>query len=252
MKTFITNTVMSAGKILIDNLDKISHLQKKSRNDYATNVDIEVERFLKKEILQKFPSHTIVAEEEGTHQGNNRECWFIDPISSTDNYIHGFPHFAISLSFKRNNVFTHAAVYDPVAHELFYAEENKGAYLNNKKIHCSATDDLKKALVFADVGHRADDDTEMEFEYFRKTVLSVNAIRRIGSMALELCYVACGRADASILHHGDRFALPAGVLMVMESGGNVTDRSDNEWHENSPSTIATNGLLHEQIIRSLK
>lgn len=247
------NAVREAGKILMDNLGNIKSLELKRKNDYVSNVDIAAEHKIIETILSNFPEHNIIAEESGTQNRKSRYTWFIDPISSTDNYIHSLPHFAVSLALQEDESFVLAVVFDPLTNEFFYAEKGKGAYLNNSRIVVSSISDISKAMLCVGMNKKGmGDDIEEGIAFFTKFLFISSPLRKIGSTALEMCYVACGRIEAHINNHSDMFSIPAGKLILGEAGGIVTDFDNNDWGCDSKNVIASNGNIHGSLIELLR
>ncbi|MFC1629719.1 inositol monophosphatase family protein [Patescibacteria group bacterium] len=253
IKNVAIKAVKEAGVILMNNIHKIKSVGLKQRNDYVTNIDIEVESRIKEIIQSNFPEHHgIVAEESGIEKKDSEYIWFIDPISSTGNYIHGLPHFAVSVAVQKNSEFVLAAVYDPYYDELFYTEKGRGAFLNNKIINISNTDELSRAIICIGIHKKGDAKTKEGLKYFEKIVSTHAEFRRIGSTSLQVCYVACGRIDAHINNHSDIFAIPSGKLILEEAGGVVTDFNNNPWNLSSKTIVASNGKFHKTLIALLK
>lgn len=248
IKNVALSAIQEAGKILMENINEIKEISLKQRNDYITNVDIEAENKIKEIIKSTFPNHSFIAEESEIEKNNSAYTWYIDPISETNNYIHRLPHFAVALALQHNNEFILSAVLDPFFNELFYAEKGNGAYLNGKQIHVSNIDDLTKSFIFIVINSRSLENKKEGMKYFQTLLPSIASFRRIGSLALELCYVACGRVEGHTYTKTDIFSIPAGKLILEEAGGIVTDFAGKRWNLQSENIVATNGRIHNQLL----
>lgn len=247
-KEIAINAASEAGKILLDNLGKIKSAELKQKKDYVTNVDRLVEDKIKEIIKSRFPNHNIVTEESEVENRKSEYTWFIDPISSTTNFIHSLPHFAVSIALRKNNDFVLAVVFDPFYDELFCAEKGNGSFLNNSRIQVSDVEKISRSIICVGIYNRGDANIKEGIEYF-KNVVEEGSFRRIGSTALEICYIACGRVEAHINKHSDIFAIPAGKLILEEAGGKLTDFENKNWNLESKSIIATNGKIHDELVK---
>jgi len=168
--------------------------------------------------------------------------------------VHGLPHFGIALTLGKGEGFIFSAVYDPFFKELFWAEKGKGAYLEEERIHVSETSELKKVLIFA--ATKGIEDKEKGKLFYQTTwpklIYSVASFRRMGSLALELAYVACGRVDAQMHFPNDAFSIPCGKVILEEAGGKVTDFQGRPWTRQSGSVIASNGKIHDDLVKILQ
>ena len=235
----------------MENINNIKEISLKQRNDYLTNVDIEAEKVIKSAIKSVFPQHSFVAEESAIEQNSPEYTWYIDPISSTIYYVHGLPHFAGAIALQVRNQLIFSAVLDPFFQELIYAEKGQGAYLNNKRISVSSTATLAEALLFMVIQTKGDGNKEEGVRCFERLLPQIATYRRLGSLALELCYVAAGRMDGQVCAGTDIFSIPAGKLIVEEAGGRVTDFAGGDWGLTSGSVLATNGRVHDDIMEVL-
>lgn len=251
-KDVAIEAIKEAGQLLRKNSKKVAQINLKQRNDYVTNIDIEVESLIKNRINESFPNHSIIAEETGIKKKDSDYSWYIDPIGATSNFIHGLPHFACSLALRKENKLLFSVVLDPFYDELFYAEQGKGAYLNDQRISVSETNKLSSSILFLGIHNRGNIDLEKGFNYFENVFGKISEYRRIGSTALQLCWVACGRADGHLNNHNDIFAVAAGKLILEEAGGKLTDFEGRKWSEKSESVLATNGKLHNNLVNLLK
>ncbi len=250
MKEFIYNTIKLAGRHLRDNFSSELIIEKKGMRDPVTQIDKETEIIIVNEITKYFPSHSIITEEElSTEKGD--ETWIIDPLDGTCNYAHRIPHFGVSIAFMKNNEITHGAVYDPSRDELFYAEKNKGAFLNDKRINVSSNDKLMDCLLATGFAYNRNDVEDTNVDNFNKFIMDVQDIRRKGSAALDLCYVACGRFDGFWELYLHKWDVAAGMLLVSEANGIVTDKNNKPYKLGEKLIIADNGLIHEKMLKRL-
>lgn len=239
--------VRAAGKILVENLNKEREVRFKTHpHDYVTDLDIQSENQIKEILKKTFPEHSIVAEESEIEEKSSLYTWFIDPLSSTANYIHNFPHFAVAVALRSQDEFILGVVYDPFFDELFWAEKDKGAFLNDRQIYVSKISNINDAMILP-VMHSTD-----TAEYIRKILsLGAGGMRHIGSTSLQLCYIACGRAEAHINNDSDIFAIPAGKVILEEAGGRVSDFQNQDWNLASKTILASNSRVGSDLVKVL-
>ncbi len=225
---------------------------KTSSIDLVTDVDRASDRLAVDRISAERPEDSILAEETGSHHRNDAEYrWIIDPLDGTTNYAHGFPHFCVSIGVERSGERFAGAIYDPMREEMFTATRGGGAFLNGKAIRVSKTAQLDRALLATGFGydvHRAEDDN---LENFRRFVKRAQGLRRAGSAALDLAYVACGRFDGFwelSLHPWD---VSAGLLIIEEAGGRISNLEGGAVPASGDRCLATNGHLHEGMLQVL-
>ncbi len=207
-----------ASKILIRDFGEIEKLQvsKKGPSDFVTNSDFKAEKLIIDELKKARPKYSIVSEESGVENNKDKSnSWIIDPIDGTVNFLHGIPHFAISIALKSNNEIVSGLIFDPIKNEMFYAEKNNGAFFNNQRIKVSKKNDIKDCL-FATGGKLKN---EPDITY-----------RKSGSAALDMAYVAAGRYDGYFQNHLNLWDIAAGIILVREAGGmlNEIDLSENK------------------------
>lgn len=251
MKNFLKTIITEAGRIAMEYKSRLVDVKvdRKSDKDLVTEADVAVENYLVGEIAKRYPDHGIVGEESGTHAGNEYR-WIIDPIDGTTSFVHDQPFFSISVALEKDGQTILAGVNAPALGELFIAEKGKGATLNDKPIHVSARDKLIDCVLgtgFACVRQNLEHNN---LPYFAKVVTAVRGIRRYGSAAIDLSYVACGKLDGFWELNLKIYDIAAGVLIVTEAGGVVTDfagKTDNQPFE----TLATNGKIHTELSEML-
>ncbi|MFA6099000.1 MAG: inositol monophosphatase family protein [Patescibacteria group bacterium] len=245
----------SAGQILMKYYPDIrsTSIIKKGKHDIVTKADMMTNTAIIKAIEKVFPDHDIYSEETGLKNKPGSYKWVIDPLDGTSNYAMHIPLFCTSISLVHKGSIIISVIYAPYLNELFIAEKGKGAFLNNKRIHVSGTKVLKEAFLFLGRGHG-----KPVYKNFlklqkrlRKDVIN---IRFIGSASMNMAYVASGRTDSYIQvpPESHLWDTAAGVLLVKEAGGQVSDFRGRPWKFNSLGVVASNGLIHQQLIKKLK
>jgi myo-inositol-1(or 4)-monophosphatase len=244
--------VVRAGDLQMASFGGEVRVDKKGEIDLVTEVDLAVERMLRALVAERFPDHSVLAEELQQPDGTaSRYCWVFDPIDGTTNYAHGLPIFCSSLALEVDGVAMVGAVYDPSRRELFTAERNGGAYLNGARLKVSTADGLIDALLctgFPYDVHQTLDDIVGLFGAF---VGRARGVRRLGSAAIDLCYVAAGRLDGfweSRLHPWD---VAAGALIVEEAGGRVTGYDGSPFTSRRTDLVASNRVLHTAMLETI-
>ena len=227
-----------ASKVLIRDFGEIEKLQvsKKGPSDFVTNSDIKAEKIIIDELTKGRPDYSIISEENGVKKNkDNKNTWIIDPIDGTVNFLHGIPHFATSIALKRESEIISGLIFDPIKNEMFYAEKNNGAYLNNKRIRVSKRNELDDCL-FVTGGKIKN---EFDFTY-----------RKSGCAALDMAYVAAGRYDGYFQNNLNLWDIAAGIVLVKEAGGilNKIDISTNKNIKIIASSPDINSKLHEKLI----
>lgn len=249
----IETLARGAGAILRDGYNKEHTIQYKGEIDLVTETDHASESFLLNEIASKFSGGHILTEETGSIAGTNEDLWFIDPLDGTVNYAHHIPIFCVSIGFALNGRMSHAAVYDPLRDEMFTAERGKGAFLNGKKIQVSETKELGKSLLVT--GFPYDTwNTELDnFKYFERLGKKTQGVRRLGSAALDGCYVAAGRFDAFWEFKLKPWDIAAAGLICEEAGAKVTAVDGRADYLSAPlSIIASTPGIYDELKEQLK
>ncbi len=243
--------VLQAGRIQRAHFGTDVQVDKKGVIDLVTQVDLEVERCFRNMIGERFPSHAILAEELGDHAGvpaQPRYCWVFDPIDGTVNYAHGLPIFCASLALEIDGVPSIAAVYDPMREELFTAELGSGARVNGAPLGVSTTSGLVDAMLCTGFPYDVHETVDEVIGLFGAFVAEARAVRRLGSAALDLCYVAAGRFDGFWEQRLHPWDMAAGALIVAEAGGTVSTLAGASFDSREGSVVATNGLLHDAML----
>ncbi len=252
MLNFAKETAVQAGNILLEKFGKRIHISKKGEIDLVTEADLASEKFIIERIKTRYPLHAILAEESGDAVliGDGDWKWIIDPLDGTTNYAHGYPCFCVTIAVEYDGEIVIAVTYDPTRDELFAAERGDGASLNNKTISVSETDKLGDALLVT--GFPYDISKRDNFaEHFTDMLLKSRAVRRDGSAAIDLAYVACGRFDGFWEDGLNPWDMAAGVLLVEEAGGRVSYYDGSKFSIYRPPLCASNGSIHEDMLEIL-
>jgi myo-inositol-1(or 4)-monophosphatase len=248
----ISAIARGAGEILRAGFNQSNHVELKGVIDLVTEVDQQSETYILAEIKKQFPDHKVIAEESGEVQGNSGHAWYVDPIDGTTNYAHGLPIFAVSIAYAYHGEVILGVVYNPIRDEMFSAEKGKGAWLNGKPIHTTSRVELNKSLLVTGFRYDRFTNPDNNLENFKRLALQVRGIRRLGSAALDLCFVAAGRVDGYWEIHLELWDLAAGMLIAREAGAVVTKRDGSQDIFISPlSVVAANPGLHQAILAEL-
>jgi myo-inositol-1(or 4)-monophosphatase len=251
MLDWTINLAYRAGALLRSGLERERLLELKSRAEVVTDVDRASEALIVDAIRQQFPHHRIVAEEGGAAEGSSDFTWLIDPLDGTNNYAHGFPFFCVSLGLLQGDQPLLGVVYDPLRNELFSAERGQGARCNGRRLHVSATPSLGAALLTSGFPYNRFSNTDNNLREFGRLLLRAQDVRRPGSAALDLAYIAAGRSEGHWelgLHPWD---VAAGALLVTEAGGTITDWQGQPWTVWNERMVATNGAIHSELLAAL-
>ena len=232
-----------------ENVDRLT-VNQKGQHDYASEVDFQAEREIIRIIRNAYPSHAILAEESGEHKGNDY-VWVIDPLDGTTNFLHGFPQYSVSIALKRKGKIELGVIYDPGRDELFTAERGGGSMLNNHRIRVAHQSSLQGALLGTGFPFRSEEYLDDYLGMFRSLCAATSGIRRPGSAALDLAYVAAGRLDGFWEIGLKEWDMAAGVLLIQEAGG-VTDFSFNANYLKSGNIIAGNPKMHQLIYQRVE
>jgi myo-inositol-1(or 4)-monophosphatase len=237
-----------AGQMLLDNLDASRDIVFKGAVDLVTNFDDRSQKMIFDRLLKDFPDHDFIAEEGLDRIKGSPYRWIFDPLDGTTNYAHRFPVFSVSIALAQNGQIICGVVYDPTRDELFSGLKNEGAFLNGKRIEVSTTDDLNKSLLATGFPYDLRESEENNISHFNHFVVKAQAIRRCGSAALDLCYVACGRFDGFWELKLKPWDVAAASLIVQEAGGYLTGFKNQEFSIHSQETLGSNGLIHRQML----
>jgi myo-inositol-1(or 4)-monophosphatase len=250
---YIENLARQAGAILRAGYDKEHQVDYKGVIDLVTEVDHQSEKYLLGEVQKDFPDHHIFSEESGIIQGNDDQVWYIDPLDGTVNYAHHIPIFCVSIAYASRSNLTLGAVYDPLRDEMFLAERGKGASLNGRSLRVSSATELQKSLLVTGFPYDAWNTTQDNFANFVKFGKLTQGVRRLGSAALDLCYVAAGRFDGFWEMALKPWDVAAGALICEEAGARVTNVDGGADYISPPqSVIACTPGIHTRMLDELR
>jgi len=236
-----------AGALLATYFERRVAIEIKGEHDLVTEADRASEQLVIERLRSHFPSHSIVAEEGGGHTGSSEFCWYVDPLDGTTNFAHGFPMYNVTMALEQSGELVAGVVFDPMRNEMFASERGSGAYLNNRRIRVSKAARLQDTLVATGFPSRKRHlDVNIHF-YFQVAMLT-HGVRRAGSAALDLSYVACGRLDGFWEFGLNPWDMAAGILLVTEAGGKCSDMKGGPVNLRGPHVMADNGAVHEEML----
>ncbi|MFO7558848.1 MAG: inositol monophosphatase family protein [Desulfobacterales bacterium] len=247
-----TDAAFKGAEILHSFFGKIENIVKKGEIDLLTEADTASEKMIIETIRKRFPDHAILAEESGLTAGNSEFQWIIDPLDGTTNFAHQLGVFAVSIAFAVNGEPVIGIVINPVTGEFFSARKGKGAALNGKQIRVSERSHVSESLLVTGFPYDFKTILRPLLQRFENCLGAARGIRRLGSAALDLCYVASGRFDGFWEQNLKPWDTAAGVVIARESGASVTDFSDNPFGVEKTEILATNGKIHKEMISLLE
>lgn len=245
-----------AGKIVKEGYNSHKEVSHKGVVDLVTEYDVRTEKYIITELKKYFPDYTLVGEE--THEGNGyhyKKAIYIDPIDGTTNFVHGIPHLAISIGVWEAGKPRFALVYNPILEEMFWAEEGKGAYCNDQKLQVSTQEKLQNALIatgFPYAKVNAGVEYHWVIDCMTNLLPHIQDIRRLGAAAIDLCYLAQGRVEAFYEIDLKPWDVAAGILIVLEAGGKVSNVHGEQYNFDDKSIVASNGKVHTQLLEKLE
>lgn len=232
----------------VENRERAGHVKIKGRSDYVTQVDTDIQEFLSRELRNRFPDIQFLGEEEGLHEMAADTYWILDPIDGTTNLIHDYRHSVVSLGLYEQGRITLGIIYDPFREDVYYAQRGQGSFLNGTPIHVSEAEALRETIISVGISPYDRELAEENFRRIQRVFDKAQDIRRTGSAAMDLAYVACGRTGGFFEPCLRPWDFAAGMLLVEEAGGRVTD------FEGKPlsflkkgSLVASNGTVHEEL-----
>lgn len=255
----MTNIAMSAARaasdIIIRHMDQLDRItiSQKHNLEYFSEVDVKAEQAIIRTIRKAYPDHSIIAEESGLHEGyNNDAVWIIDPLDGTNNYLHGFPFFSVSIAFQYKNVLEHAVIVDPIRHEFYHASKGRGAFMNDRRLRVSKQTVCQESLI--GTGFQTKNKAQaMQFLPTLEALFGECAgIRRTGSAALDLAYVAAGRLDGFFEFGLRPWDIAAGCLLIKEAGGMIADPYGKEDYLNSGNIIGGNPKIFRALMQLIQ
>lgn len=251
--SFAISAVREAGEAQRAAFRGSYEVHKKGVIDLVTDIDLAIERHFRERVAATFPDHVVLGEEYGAPSGQDaaRPCWIFDPIDGTTNFAHGVPIFCASLALEIDGILHVGAVYDPNRDELFAAERGKGAWLNGEPLRVSKTSNLRDALLVTGFPYSVQVDGADLLSLFARFIKQSRAVRRLGSAAIDVCYVAAGRMDGFWEEGLGAWDIAAGALIIEEAGGRVTDLDGSPFVLRSGRLLATNGHLHDAMLATI-
>ena len=246
-RQFIEAVAVEAGSLLRERLNDLHTVQYKGEINLVTEADRLSEGLIVERIRRTFPGHDILAEETPETTKGSGFRWIIDPLDGTTNYAHGYPTFCVSIALEVEGEICLGAVYNPMLTELFVAERDGGAFLNGRRLAVSRTAKLSRSLLATGFPYDLRENRNNNFTYYRAMAMNAQAVRRAGSAALDLAYVAAGRFDGFWELRLMPWDTAAGWLLVTEAGGAVTELRGDPYRLHSPHILASNGLIHGQM-----
>tara|TARA_B100000686_G_scaffold274440_1_gene292497 strand:+ start:210 stop:995 length:786 start_codon:yes stop_codon:yes gene_type:complete len=245
----------AASKILIRDFGEIEKLQVsiKGPGDFVTASDKKVEKILIDQLQKARPNYSILSEEIGLIKNDEEFKWIIDPIDGTSNFLHGIPHFGISIGLECKKEIICGIIYDPIKDEIFSAEKGNGAYVNNQRIRVSSRTKLKDCMIFTGGPKKESKDSSLALEEYKKfSSKTFTPIRKMGSAALDMAYVAAGRCDGFWQRNLNYWDIAAGIVLVKEAGGFVTDFDGNDKYIENKTVLAANSKINREMIEVLR
>ena len=251
-----TNTAIKAakigGKILLRHFNSKLSVDYKGRIDPVTVADRSSQAAVKKYITKIFPEHKVIGEEDKKKTGCSGYCWIIDPLDGTVNFIHGVPFFCVSIALTKDAKTISGAVFAPCLNEMFVAQEGSGAFLNGKIIHVSRHKDMLRSLVVTGFSYDIHSKSKGTMRSLSNVIVKAQGVRRLGPAALDQAYVADGRFEAFWEKGLKSWDVAAGSLIVTEAGGKVTEFDGNSGYLFGETLLATNGLIHKQMLSLIR
>ncbi|MGB9892839.1 MAG: inositol monophosphatase family protein [Candidatus Saccharicenans sp.] len=242
------SAAVRAGRYLLKGLSRKKIIDFKGQVDLVTPYDRESEEMIFEDLSKAFPDHGFLAEEDISKPSQSDYCWIVDPLDGTTNFAHGLPIFCLSIALVSGQEILIGVVYDPTRQEMFTAQKGRGATLNDRLIRVSETEELDKSLLATGFPYDVRTSPDNNLNHFSNFAVRAQAIRRCGSAALDLCYVAGGRFDGFWEMKLKPWDLAAGALMVKEAGGQTTNFRGQPFTLSSPDIVATNGRIHQAML----
>lgn len=241
-----------SAKILIDNFNTDFKIGRKVEyNDLVTEVDNKSEAKIIEVIHSHFPGHNVLSEEIGDLNLDSDHIWIVDPIDGTVNYAHSIPIFSISIALEINKEIKLGLIYNPISGEKFFSEKGKGAYLGDERISVSKIQHLRDSILVTGFGYGAKNNEDHCIDHFANFIRRGLPIRRLGSAALDMCYVACGRFDGFWEFSLNPWDVAAGYLILNEAGGKITNFKGEKYSIYGKQLLATNGKIHKEMMEVL-
>ena len=250
IKQTLEKALIEAGRVIKQAAEKPISIEYKSPVSLLTQTDKKAERVVIDIIQKNFPDHAILSE-ESPPLGKSKSKWIIDPIDGTTNFVHGLPGYCVSIGYEEDGVVQVGGVFNPILDEWFWAERGKGASLNGKKIKVTKAKKLSESLLATGFPYDRRERAKYYLKFVEEFMLRTHGLRRLGSSAIDLCYVACGRFDGYWEANIEAWDKAAGGLLVTEAGGKTSDYSGAPLTLKGRQNLATNGLIHEAMLKEL-
>lgn len=251
IKSVLLDAAMTAGKHMLSRISARAGFAEKSEISIVTETDKECEKIVLDKILGAFPDHSILSEESDAIEGSHHR-WIIDPIDGTTNFAHTFPASCVSIAYEEEGVVMMGAIYDPFRDEMFFASKGAGSFLNGRRIFVSETKSLSHSLMATGFPYDRKERIDDYLAMIKTFLLLTHDIRRVGAAALDMCYVACGRFDGYWEANIEAWDKAAGMLIVTEAGGKVSDYSGNPMTLKGRQNVASNGHIHEAMLKVIE
>ena len=251
-QNFAEECARAAGQFIIENKTKTLDIDFKGRANLVTQIDRHSEEIIVTRIQAQYPDHQILTEETPPVESNSAFKWIIDPLDGTTNYVHGFPFYAVSIGLEYDGEIVMGVVFIPETYELFSAQKGKGARLNGNPIQVSNTADLQYSLLATGFPYELLDHFYENMSFFKSFYERSQSVRRAGAAAIDLCYTACGRFDGFWEMDLKPWDTAAGIVIVREAGGTVTDFQGNDFSIYGNKVVASNSLIHPQMLGILQ
>lgn len=237
-----------AGALLAKFFERRVTFELKGEHDLVTEADRASEKLVIDRLRSHFPLHSIVAEEGGGHIGSSEFCWYVDPLDGTTNFAHGFPMYNVTMALEQAGELVAGVIFDPERNEMFTVERGSGAYLNNRRIRVSKVDRIENTLMATGFPSKKRHQN-VNIHFYYQLAMVTHGVRRAGSAALDLAYVASGRLDGFWEFGLNPWDMAAGVLLIQEAGGTCSDMRGGPVSVRGPHLLVDNGLVHDQIVR---
>ena len=241
----------SAGELLKHKFGKVHHIVKKGDIDLVTEADLAAEEIILKMLRNHFPKDNILSEEAGARDLSSARTWVVDPLDGTTNFAHGFPFFAVSIALEIDKEMVLGIVYNPFMGEFFEARKGQGAFLNGRPIHVSNARNLSESLLATGFPYDIRERSNRIFERFRNMVVGSRGVRRAGSAAIDLCYVAAGRLDGLWEENLKPWDTAAGAVIVLEAGGKLSTCEGRVFTPYLQSVVACSPMIHGDMVKTL-
>ncbi len=249
---FAEEVARGAGEILRENFGKRQVVHFKGEINLVTEVDHRSEAYIMERIRRAFPDHGILSEESSEVVSSSPYRWIVDPLDGTTNYAHNYPCFCVSIALEREGELLGGAVFDPLLPEAYTARKGGGAFRNGERIRVSDTASLRRSLLATGFAYDVKESTDNNLDFFREFIFTGQAIRRDGSAALDLCYLACGRFDGFWELKLRPWDTAAGLLILREAGGLATRLDGSPYDIRQPEILASNGRIHEEMMAVIR